>query len=734
LDSRECQTLECLGRSFPSEEARRAYFQGRLRARLRDPAFRRAEGFPLAADEDILALSDPPYFTACPNPFLAEFCYRHARPDGRSSPAATQPHRGDLRSSTRHPVYAFHPYHTKVPPEVIRTLIEHYTEPGDLVLDGFGGSGMTGVAAREAGRHAVLADLSPAACFIAGVNCRSHDGAAAVRALHTILDAGEAAWGHLYRTREGGRELPVNYCVWSDVFTCPDCGHEFPFFPHGVRHHGDKVETRRRFPCPACGSALNVRRVRRVVADGVKRRALVWVNAGAGRQRVNRAPNAGDRALAAAVEGMRPPSWYPRDGVDPGGYSARLAQLGDKAITDVSRFLSPRNLIVFADLWERAGRLDDAGLRNLCMATLTSIFTVVSERQGYFGGGGGMSGNLYMPIVRMEKNVHAVLRRKLRKLEEAERAKEGLRGQVLVTTQSATRLPGLPDASVDYVYTDPPFGANIIYSEMNLLLEAWLRVKTNAGPEAVIDASRGRDGTHYAELMRACFREYYRVLKPGRWLTVEFHNTSAGVWNLVQQVIGESGFVVAQISVFDKGSTTILADIRPAAAKHDLLISAYKPGAELERRFRLRAGSAEAAWDFVREHLARLPPCGPGRDRRPQRLAERTSHRLFGRMVAFHVQRQVAVPLSAAEFRAGLDERFIERDGMYFLREQEAERGALVAAPSTRLPTPDGAGRAPPAIPPGPAAVPRRCAPSRPRPARATRRTTPPRKPPGRPA
>src|SRR5262249_29603862 len=152
--------------------------------------------------------------------------------------------------------------------------------------------------------------------------------------------------------------------------------------------------------------------------------------------------------------------------------------------------------------WERAGRLDDAGLRNLCMATLTSIFTVVSERQGYFGGGGGMSGNLYMPIVRMEKNVHAVLRRQLRKLEEAGRAKEGLRGRVRVTTQSSTRLPGLPDASVDYVYTDPPFGANIIYSEMNLLLEAWLRVKTNAGPEAVIDASRDRDGTHYAELMR----------------------------------------------------------------------------------------------------------------------------------------------------------------------------------------------------------------------------------------
>ncbi len=315
----------------------------------------------------------------------------------------------------------------------------------------------------------------------------------------------------------------------------------------------------------------------------------------------------------------------------------------------------------------------DAGLRNLCRATLTSIFTVVSERQGYFGGGGGMSGNLYLPIVRMEKNVHAALRRKLRKLEEAERAKEGRRGEVLVTVQSATSLAGVPDESVDYVYTDPPFGANIIYSEMNLLLEAWLRVRTNPGPEAVIDPSRGRDVEHYAGLMRGCFGEYYRVLKPGRWLTVEFHNTSAAVWNRLQEVLGECGFVVAQVSVFDKGSTTILADIRPASAKHDLLISAYRPGAALERRFRLQAGSAEAAWEFVREHLARLPLPTVGRDGRLVPVAERTSHLLFDRMLAFHVRRGVAVPLSAAAFRAGLRQHFTEHDGMYLLPKQAVE-------------------------------------------------------------
>ncbi len=68
LDSRN-RTVECLGMTFESDEARRAYFLEKLRERLRDPEFRKIEGFPIGSDEDILALSDPPYYTACPNPW-----------------------------------------------------------------------------------------------------------------------------------------------------------------------------------------------------------------------------------------------------------------------------------------------------------------------------------------------------------------------------------------------------------------------------------------------------------------------------------------------------------------------------------------------------------------------------------------------------------------------------------------------------------------------------------------
>lgn len=584
---------------------------------------------------------------------------------GRQGPEEPRgPFIGHLTRDVPHPVYSFHPYHTKVPPSVIAELIRHYTEPGGLVLDPFCGSGMTGVAARDTGRDAVLIDLSPAATFIASVNTTAHDWTAALTHLSSALEESENKWGWLYRTEEG---LQANYFVWSDVFACPQCYAVFPFFPHGVVHSGTKVETRRAFPCPTCSAELNVRRVTRRIAAGRKSKELVWVNAGTGRDRVNRAPTAEEIRLAEQAEQTEPESWYPTNPIDPAGYSAKLAQLGDKQVTDVSRLLSRRNLIVYADLWDRLEKVEDTTLRNLCLATLTGIFTVVSERQGYFGGGGGMSGNLYMPIVRMEKNVHDVLRRKLTRLIDAEKHKRIGRGTVNVSTQSATDIDALPDCSVDYVYTDPPFGANIIYSEVNLAQEAWLGVRTDPEHEAVIDTSRGRDGEDYGRLMAAAFRECHRVLRPGRWITVEFHNTNGDIWNILQTALLEAGFVVGAVSTLDKGSTTVLGDIRPNSAKHDLLINAYKPlvpaaGALTE------APGLDGLTDLIQRLLAEVPRARP----------DELRHHVFSRLVAHHIEQGQRVAFSTRDLYAHLDARIeagIEPQGS---REVGGDRDAEV--------------------------------------------------------
>ena len=126
------------------------------------------DGFPIGKDEDILALSDPPFYTACPNPYIKQFIVEYGKPyDPENDEYERTPFVWDVSEGKGNPLYNVHTYHTKVPHKAIMKFIEHYTEPGDIVFDGFCGSGMTGVAAQLTNRKAILSELSPIATLIA---------------------------------------------------------------------------------------------------------------------------------------------------------------------------------------------------------------------------------------------------------------------------------------------------------------------------------------------------------------------------------------------------------------------------------------------------------------------------------------------------------------------------------------------------------------------------------------
>jgi hypothetical protein len=76
LQTKPAGPVECLGPTFPSEAARREHYLKLLAEKLKDQQFRKDEGFPIGKDEDILALSDPPDYTARPNPWLGGFKQR----------------------------------------------------------------------------------------------------------------------------------------------------------------------------------------------------------------------------------------------------------------------------------------------------------------------------------------------------------------------------------------------------------------------------------------------------------------------------------------------------------------------------------------------------------------------------------------------------------------------------------------------------------------------------------
>ncbi len=119
-------------------------------------------------------------------------------------------------------------------------------------------------------------------------------------------------------------------------------------------------------------------------------------------------------------------------------------------------------------------------------------------------------------------------------------------GNVAIFASSSSNS-NLPSNSVDYIFVDPPFGDNLLYSELNFLTESWLEIFTNRSREAVISASQKKHLSEYQFLMTDSFKEFYRVLKAGRWMTIEFHNSQNSVWTAIQEAVMQAGFIVADV-------------------------------------------------------------------------------------------------------------------------------------------------------------------------------------------
>lgn len=153
------EPVTCLGMTFDSEDARREYFRKELRKKL--PELKQIEGFPIGDDDDIINLSDPPYYTACPNPWLNDFIEEWEKEKNvlekegkrKASNDIVEPYAYGVKQGKNSAIYNANSYHTKVPYEVIMRYILHYTQPGDVILDGFAGTGMTGVAAAACGKN-----------------------------------------------------------------------------------------------------------------------------------------------------------------------------------------------------------------------------------------------------------------------------------------------------------------------------------------------------------------------------------------------------------------------------------------------------------------------------------------------------------------------------------------------------------------------------------------------------
>ncbi|MDD4756534.1 MAG: DNA methyltransferase [Prolixibacteraceae bacterium] len=660
------------------------------------------EGFPIAKDEDIIALSDAPYYAACPNPFIEEFIREKGIPyDEATDDYHREPFAADVSVGKNDPTYLAHSYHTKVPYKAIMRYLMHYTKPGDLVLDGFCGTGMTGLAALMCGnpdvetkvaieqaignvewgkRFAILNDLSPAATFISANYNSPVDKMVFHREAEKILEATrkECAW--LYKTKHVNKEDTIsfsfndeygdiNYVIWSDVYICPHCGEDIVFWKSAVDESTGEVKEV--FSCPHCGAKAKKKdcsHAKEVIIDPitgdvreVSKQIPVQICYSYYGKKYLKEPDESDLELLTKINNYNIDCWYPTDELPLGDNTAQPRQ--SHGVAYAYDFLYKRPLIVFATL------------RKYCPTAryywlITSILEGSSKlnRERPNGLPSKLNGTLYISSMVREINVLDFFERKIKRYLEANLVNDSN----IVSTGSCTDLRNVPSNSIDYIFTDPPFGSNINYSELSFAWEAWLGVKTNNKEEAIINNTQKKQLSDYQELMEKCFCEYYRVLKPNRWMTVEFHNSKNSVWNAIQEALLKAGFIIADVRTLDKKQGSFKQVTTSTAVKQDLVISAYKPKESFKRKLIEEAGSPETAWEFTKQHLENIPVVVV-KNNKIELLSERQALLLFDRMVAYHIVNGIPVPIDASDYYKGLDDRYLKRDGMYFLPDQVNE-------------------------------------------------------------
>jgi hypothetical protein len=355
---------------------------------------------------------------------------------------------------------------------------------------------------------------------------------------------------------------------------------------------------------------------------------------------------------------------------------ARVGRMQTVGITHLHHFFLPRPALALAALWRKARAVSDTRMRNSLLFFVEQAIWGLALLNRYSPShfsqvNRALSGVFYIASQISEVSPWYNLNGKLGRLTKTLKMLPAGPSTSITTTQDCAALR-LPDGCIDYIFTDPPFGENIYYSDLNTLIEAWHGVLTNSQPEAIVDRVKRKGLPEYQKLMERCFQEYFRILKPGRWITVEFSNSQAAVWNAIQTTLQEAGFVVATVTALDKQQRSFQSVTSPTAVKQDLVISAYKPNGGLEERFAKRGETEEGIWDFMRTHMKNLPVV-KAKGGLLEFVAERDPRILYDRMVAFYVRHATPVPLSSAEFQAGMAEKFPERDGMFFLPEQVNE-------------------------------------------------------------
>lgn len=384
------------------------------------------------------------------------------------------------QAAKRH--FGVHGYFTKQAWNVVQHYIKNFSQPGDLVLDPFGGSGVTLIESMMVDRKAIHIDLNPLSVFI-------------TKALIT----------------------PVDFNKLTETF------------------------------------------------DSICKKFA------------KNCPNSDEE-----IENALKTYWFP----------SGIPLSRDADVDSIEELFTEKQLAQLAFLRSLIMEIRDESIRNPFLLSFSSTVTKINKTYHSSKSRGENAGNAaafayYRYRIAKEGvdlNVLSSFEGKFKKLLFAKKdiaagVTNSKFGNATVLKGDATDLSTIEDQSVDYIYTDPPYGSKIAYLDLSVMWNAWLDLEVtdeDFNKEAIEGGSRKKTSDEYGDLLSRSIEEMFRVLKYDRWMSFVFAHKDPKYWHLIVETAEKIGFEYAGAVQQSNGQSSFKKRQNPFSVLSGQLIINFK--------------------------------------------------------------------------------------------------------------------------------------------------------------
>jgi len=468
-------------------------------------------------------------------------------------------------------MYVWHKYWSRKTWNVVGEHIQNYTKPGQIVFDPFAGSGVVAVEAARNKRRAIVCDLNPVASHITELTLRPVNTLKLLEAFERVRD----------RVKKRVEELYTVHCLKCGEPVIADCC---------VREGDELVEVRYK-GCPHCEHRCET---------GCK-------------------PKKKDLESLAELEAKRIKEWHPKNQLY---YEDGTPFMKKEHYDSLDQLFTKRNLRAAAMIYEAIEQENSSQLKKFLLGAFSSMihlctrmcpalspgegnhqtaFSSTWTQHSYWSAPRYLESNVWEKFesaiighqgIIKAKNESNELLGDVKVTDDWRKVLDGEADIAVVTDDCVELMKKMPEESVDYIFTDPPYDASIQYGELSYLWNAWLkadfRYTENIVAHEVIRNERQKKPFEvYHSLLNNSFQGFYKTLKSERCLTLTFHNPTFMVRNATVRAGVFSGFNYEHIHHQPLGQVSAKAMTQPfGSAQGDFylrFVKTVRPARRMEQ-------------------------------------------------------------------------------------------------------------------------------------------------------